>query len=211
MRYTIRLSCRTRPLRQAWWISGTAAALCFFASGGLAAEQGDAEKGKAVVEKHNCRSCHTIGGQGGVVGPDLDQTTLRHSDEWLRLWLADPLTVKPRTLMPKFPLTKGERGAVITYLHGLAKPVAKDKLLALGGAKAGEALITAYECFACHKVAGQPGRAIYPDLTTLKQRRDPDWEKTWLKDPAAVKPGTFMPNFRLSAEEIEAIVAYLYR
>ena len=39
-----------------------------------------------------------------------------------------------------------------------------------------------------------------------------DWEAglaTWLADPPTVKPGSFMPNLGLTAEEIDALVAYL--
>jgi cytochrome c oxidase subunit 2 len=38
---------------------------------------------------------------------------------------------------------------------------------------------------------------------------DPDFLRSWLKDPAAVRPGTQMPKLRLSAEEIEALIAFL--
>jgi cytochrome c oxidase subunit 2 len=31
----------------------------------------------------------------------------------------------------------------------------------------------------------------------------------WLRDPAAVKPGSLMPNVGLTEEEIDALVAFL--
>ena len=31
----------------------------------------------------------------------------------------------------------------------------------------------------------------------------------WIHDPPAVKPGSFMPNYHLSDEEIQQLVAYL--
>ncbi len=148
-----------------------------------------------------------------MVGPNLNQVTIRRTDDWLMNWLEDPSAVKPGTLMPKFAWTEGDREALIAFLHQLAKPVDKDNLLKGGGSQAeiGEKLVKAYQCFACHAIAGEAGRALYPDLTTVKQRRDPDWEKSWLADPAKLKPQTFMPNFHLSPAEIDAIVSYLYR
>jgi cytochrome c1 len=34
--------------------------------------------------------------------------------------------------------------------------------------------------------------------------------KAWLRDPNAVKLGAKMPNYHLSEDEINALVAYLY-
>ncbi len=114
--------------------------------------------------------------------------------------------------MPAFDWHEGEAEAVIAYLGSLATKV--DKTDVLGRARnisqAGEMLVEAYECFACHRVAGRAGRALYPDLSTIQQRRDAQWERRWLKDPQAIKAGTFMPNFQLSDDEIEAITQYLY-
>ena len=78
-------------------------------------------------------------------------------------------------------------------------------------------------CIECHAVggtdaAGQAG----PELTHFA---DPthecfagcNWETTdrkaleaWLRDPEAVKMGSKMPNYHLTEEEIDALVAYLY-
>ena len=169
--------------------------------------------GKALIEKYACQSCHTIGKEGGTVGPNLNQVALRRSEQWLLEWLNNPSAVKPGTLMPQFAWAPGEHEAVIAYLKQFAQPVDKAAILKRDGptAAAGEALIRAYQCFACHKLAGEPGRALYPDLTTVKERHDQAWEKNWLKDPQAIKPGTFMPQFNFSEDEIEAIVAFLYR
>ncbi|MFN0318262.1 MAG: c-type cytochrome [Burkholderiales bacterium] len=188
-------------------IAGFAFAL---ASASAGAQLAVPEAGGRLVAKHNCRACHSIGGEGGAVGPDLNQVTLRRDTAWLMRWLENPSVLKPGTLMPAFAWELGERDAVIAYLRTFATPVDKTKLLARRGAKAGRALIEAYQCFACHKVAEHPGRAIYPDLTNVGQRRDRAWERRWLAAPEAVIPGTFMPNFGLSSEEIEAIVSYLY-
>lgn len=180
----------------------------------LMAENGDISyTGSKLVDKYACRSCHTIGDEGGLVGPNLNQVTIRRDEEWLLRWLSDPSAIKPGTLMPKFVWADGEREAVIAYLLEFAMPVDKQAILDRDGKgpKAGEALIKAYQCFACHKVAGENGRMLFPDLTTVKFRRNESWEKRWLKDPQAVLPGTFMPNFHLSKEEIDAITQYLYR
>lgn len=154
-----------------------------------------------------------MGGQGAAVGPALDQVTLRRSENWLRKWLTEPSAVKPGTLMPEFAWSDGQFRAIYAYLSQFHTPVNAEEILAREGgatAGAGEALVEAYQCWSCHKVTDQAGRPIYPDLTTVRERRSPDWEKAWLSDPQAVKPGTFMPTFPLTDAEIDAITAYLY-
>ena len=176
-------------------------------------ERASAERGAAIVEERFCRNCHHIGTEGMTGGPDLNQVTLRRSEQWLRRWLTDPPATKPGTLMPIYAWTEEELGAVIDYFAQYRSPVNGAEILARAGAGAegGEALVGAYQCWACHAIDDQLGHPIYPDLGTLKERRTPEWEKVWLKDPQAVKPGTFMPTFDFSAAEIEAITRYLYR
>ena len=77
-------------------------------------------------------------------------------------------------------------------------------------------------CTACHAVGSAPGAAAAPNLTHFA---DPshtcfagcNWKTTdrkalaaWLENPDAVKLGAKMPDYGLSEEEIDALVAYLY-
>ncbi|MCI0393869.1 MAG: c-type cytochrome [Chloroflexi bacterium] len=79
----------------------------------------------------------------------------------------------------------------------------------------GQALFMAKGCPTCHRheaIARQVEGFAFndvgaPDLTNYQG--DPEFLRTWLKDPAAVRPGTFMPNLGLSQEEIEALIAFL--
>ena len=87
-------------------------------------------------------------------------------------------------------------------------------------------------CIGCHVLDGvnnpdpETLAVTAPDLThfasrnmfagaTLPAGLEPtqqDWEaglKQWLADPPTVKPGSFMPDLGLTAEEIDALVAYL--
>src|SRR5438093_9463806 len=79
-------------------------------------------------------------------------------------------------------------------------------------------------CYACHKTRGfdtnmrKPG----PILTKIDSKLTPDWVKTWVRNPRAVKPATWMPRIwynsnSSSAEdavrnevEINAAVSYLF-
>jgi cytochrome c2 len=178
-----------------------------------AGDHAPTERGAAIVEERFCRNCHRIGTEGTPVGPDLDQVTLRRSEEWLRRWLTDPPAIRPGTLMPIYGWTDEELDALIGYLARYRSPVNGAEILTRAGTgiEGGKALVDAYQCWACHTIADRLGRPIYPDLGTLKERRTADWTKTWLEDPQAVKPGTFMPTFGFSAAQIEAITRFLYR
>lgn len=169
-------------------------------------------QGEALVEQRVCRSCHRIGGDGGEVGPNLDQVTLRRPVDWLRRWLMNPPAVKPGTLMPIYAWTDEELDAVIAYLEQFRTPVDSEGILGERGTgrEAGRALVEAYQCGACHAIEDGTGRPIYPDLNTVAERRTAQWEADWLGDPQAVIPGTFMPTFGFSEQEVEAIVNYLY-
>ncbi len=78
-------------------------------------------------------------------------------------------------------------------------------------------------CYACHVTRGfenlrKPG----PILTKIDAKLAPEWVETWLRNPRAVKPTTWMPRVWYNANssspedavrnevEIDAVVAYLF-
>ena len=54
------------------------------------AATGDPAKGKEVYEANGCATCHTIGDQGGGVGPDLTRIGASRSPKYLHDFLLDP-------------------------------------------------------------------------------------------------------------------------
>ena len=83
----------------------------------------------------------------------------------------------------------------------------------------GEDLFMEGQCINCHAVAGTDAQSrVGPDLTHFASRDtfagalfDTNEEnlRDWLDDPPAVKPGAKMPDYGLSTEEIDALIAYL--
>jgi len=171
---------------------------------------GVAADGEKLVEKIDCRQCHTIQGDGGDVGPDLTNVRLRRSEEWLYQWLDDPSLSRPATGMPGFVWDSDQEiYDIIAYLDTLKVPVDSAKILQeKNRVKAGEKLVAAYDCRACHTIK-TGGLSIYPNLTRAGEKLRPEWDKKFIKDPTKWDPWTFMPNFHLSDPEIEAIVAYI--
>jgi mono/diheme cytochrome c family protein len=78
-------------------------------------------------------------------------------------------------------------------------------------------------CYACHKTRGfETARKPGPVLTKIQAKLTPDWVKTWIRNPRAVKPTTWMPRIWYNSNssspedaarnevEINAAVAYLF-
>jgi len=163
-----------------------------------------------VLLDKGCTTCHTVGTFGGTVGPVLNQVGNRRSTQWLRTWLEDPSAVKPGTRMPNFELDQAEIEALAADLSKMRRKVDSAQILA-GSAtpqEAGRRLFEAHDCYACHRI-GSRGGFNAPDLTWVGWWQSMEWEKGWLRDPATHRPGTFMPNFKLPPEEIEALTAFL--
>ena len=77
----------------------------------------------------------------------------------------------------------------------------------------GKALFSAKGCATCHinrrimNGTGDCCGGIGPDLTTYTN--EPAFLRSWLADPASVRPTTMMPDLDLSSDEIEDLIAFL--
>ncbi len=86
---------------------------------------------------------------------------------------------------------------------------------------AGLEIFLANQCAACHNIdeVNPLDAGIGPDLTHFASRNtfagaileldEPGALESWLANPPAIKPGSFMPNLNLSQDEIDALSAYL--
>jgi cytochrome c oxidase subunit II len=83
----------------------------------------------------------------------------------------------------------------------------------------GKQVFNSKACVMCHRIQGtDAGGTVGPDLTHLKSRmhiaagtlpNDRGSLQAWIADPQGIKPGTRMPRVPLSADELNAVVAYL--
>ena len=88
-----------------------------------------------------------------------------------------------------------------------------------GAAAQGLQLVKDETCLNCHAISGLPGKkSIGPDLTHIASRRiiaagaienSPENLFKWLKDPDSIKPESHMPNFQLSDDRVNSLVAYM--
>jgi len=68
-------------------------------------------------------ACHTLGGQGGVVGPSLDMVGSRRDADYINKWLHDPKSMKADAKMPKLPLTDEQINELTAFLSQLKAEV----------------------------------------------------------------------------------------
>ncbi len=88
-----------------------------------------------------------------------------------------------------------------------------------GDVAQGAKLFQQMTCVNCHAISGTGAQArVAPDLTHVASRQTlaagllqntPANLTSWLADPQALKPGSFMPNLQLSASDVRALVAYM--
>lgn len=81
------------------------------------------ERGKRLYSnKYGCNACHSIGAEGGKVGPALDRAGFRLNGTWVYRWIKNPQAMKPQTRMPALGLSDDEAKAVTMYLGTLRAP-----------------------------------------------------------------------------------------
>jgi cytochrome c2 len=85
-------------------------------------------------------------------------------------------------------------------------------LTVMAAAELGQELFVAKGCLTCHRHQAVPEVPnimvdVGPNLTHYPTTAE--YLRVWLKDPAAIKPTTQMPNLGLNQTEIEALTAFL--
>jgi cytochrome c oxidase subunit 2 len=93
-------------------------------------QDGKEAAGRHVFESTACLNCHAIAGTNGTgrFGPDLTHLVSRqtiasgameNSAQNLRLWIQNPDSIKPGSLMPAMKLNDAELDALVRYLETL--------------------------------------------------------------------------------------------
>ena len=91
---------------------------------------GDAVRGRAVIKKYGCNTCHTIAGvQGadGLVGPPLTGIASRmyiggvttNTPEHMIRWIENPHQFDSKTAMPNVGVTHRDAVDIASYLYTL--------------------------------------------------------------------------------------------
>lgn len=79
-------------------------------------------KNRPLVFNQMCIACHALQGQGGSVGPALDNIGSLRTKEYISKWLTDPMAIKADSKMPKLPLTHEQIQELTAFLSNLKGP-----------------------------------------------------------------------------------------
>jgi mono/diheme cytochrome c family protein len=172
--------------------------------------------GRTLVHRRNCVGCHTIEGDGGdfvklVADPSLGPPLLtpegaRVQPDWLYAFLKGPIPIRPwlTVRMPTFGLDDVNLNGVIRYFGAVSNTIGPFQTHQVVNASntadsGGKALFETLQCQKCHVLGAipkdQPVSNLAPDLRMAPERLQADWILEWLKNPAAILPGTRMPQF----------------
>jgi cbb3-type cytochrome oxidase cytochrome c subunit len=132
----------------------------------------------------------------------------RRSPEWIAGHFKNPAAVVPGSPMPPLNLPAAETAALSSFLLAATPESARAASGAPAWARQGATLYVEQECGICHIVNGA-GQTVGPPLNGVGARRDREWIVGHFRDPQSFSPGSIMPPYELSDEEMDAIVEYL--
>jgi cytochrome c oxidase subunit 2 len=100
------------------------------------------------------------------------------------------------------------------WIAGQRRPAQVDEIVSEG-----RHIFQRTSCVNCHAIAGTPANGRFgPDLTHVMSRdtlasgivaNTPDNLRRWIQNPDGIKPGSRMPAMNLTAQELDALTAYL--
>ena len=174
-------------------------------------------KSTELIKKYGCYSCHKIPGYEtiGDVGPELTHVGTKVNYSWAVNWLLDPKKYFSTARMPKFYFTQDQAEAIADYLFSMSSTTRHDDAIPTPDTKLveqGKVLWSQARCNLCHATGGRGGNheKIYaPDLSKVGSKVNKTWLFNWIKDPNKYYPGTKMPRFRFTDQEISSLVEYI--
>jgi mono/diheme cytochrome c family protein len=167
-------------------------------------------------------------------GPDLSYAGNKYRQEWIVSWLQKPARIRPAgmyygdhikpgvksdeidpsTLGDHIALSKADATAVAAELMKL-KPhddlIAKEKIEPGTIDKMmGEMNFDKFwGCMACHLIEPEYGGLSGPEMYTAAKRLQPEFIASFIRNPQAWEPKTWMPNKQVSEGSIQKLVHYL--
>lgn len=199
------------------------------------AADGNAILNKDCVSCHNLKgpAPQTLKELHARKGPDLFYAGNKYREDWLASWLQKPQRIRPAgefygdhlkrgdkrdevdasALKEHASLSKDDAAAVAAALMQL-KPksdlIAKEKLEpgAISGFM-GEMVFDKFlGCSACHRYEADEGGLSGPELYTAAKRLQPEYIASYIRNPQAWDPKTWMPNKHVSDANIQKLVYF---
>lgn len=166
-------------------------------------------------------------------GPDLFYAGNKYRREWLEEWLVEPRRIRPAgmyygahikrgedrdmidtsTLEPHVALSEEEAGKVAAVLMTYR---GKSELIKEGDYQPGTISLMMGElmfdkfrgCLACHQIEPGYGGLSGPEVYTAAERLQEDYLVSYMRNPVAWDPRTFMPSGYISEKDLQKFVHY---
>jgi mono/diheme cytochrome c family protein len=184
-----------------------------------------------TFERAGCYACHKTKGFDTNIrkpGPILTRISSKLTQDWVRNWIRNPRAVKPTTWMPRFWYNSNssapedavrnevEINAIGAYLFANSEPYEPAiRNPGPGDAKRGEEVVKSIGCQGCH-VVGEgkrsdigPRRTFGQPLENIGNKTTYEWIYNWVRDPKHYSPNTYMPNLRLTDQQVADVATYL--
>lgn len=166
-------------------------------------------------------------------GPNFSYAGNKYKQEWLEQWLTSPTRIRPAgmfygnhikpgkerdqidesTLVKHVALSRDEAKAVAAMLMTYK---AKSELIEPGAYKPGTISMSMGDmlfikfrgCSSCHRIEENYGGVSGPEVYTVAKRLQEDYIISFLKNPQAWSPLTFMPQYHLKENDLQKFVHY---
>lgn len=178
----------------------------------------NAEVGEKLFHEKNCVRCHSVGGVGGDVGPELDP----YQEDYATPFITAELWNNGPKMMEKMQAEKIQRPAfrerdvidILAFIRakGLGEE-ARRQYLEVGNPVRGKALFKNKGCSYCHSIRGAGGK-IGPDLArqplkgSLSYILSELWNHGSNMWPKMKREGIKFPKFE--PQEMADLISYLY-
>jgi mono/diheme cytochrome c family protein len=192
----------------------------------------DAAAGASLYGQSFCASCHSAQNAagnlvGGDLAPELTRIGNKVKPEWLEAWLNSPHGYDPGTSMPRYRWTGQQVALVKAFLMSKAdSDFLANVHLDTATAKQimhGRLLVTEFGCAACHEIGGtKKPENFAPELSRIgskpvvqlvfipgMQHTLPDYIAGKIRQPRAIGPGSRMPEYAFTPEQIDALTTAL--
>lgn len=146
----------------------------------------DLAEGKVLYQTH-CALCHGIEGTGGR-GPRLDRAKLKRASNSQALFDAIRAGIAGTEMPAVWWVNDEHKWRIAGYVRSLGR-VAEVPLP--GDSRNGKTLFETNDCMACHIVNGA-GSSLGPELTEIGARRNIEYLRESLINPAAAAPDDFL-------------------
>ncbi|MDR2195410.1 MAG: c-type cytochrome [Gallionellaceae bacterium] len=213
------------------WI---AAVLALLVSGAAQAAGEMLHKECAACHKLDGAAVQTLKEAFAKKGADLSYAGNKYREEWLVSWLQKPTRIRPAgmyyadhvkrgpksdevdpaTLQDHVAISKEDATAIAAELMKLRPHddlIAKEKIEpGTIDRQMGEMTFDKFwGCMACHEIEPGYGGLSGPEVYTAGQRLQPEFIASFIRNPQAWEPKTWMPNKNVSEGAIQKLVRYL--